>query len=149
MDFSSVIFITGILLLVALFVGWPLSSSRHVPAGRFDAQRSGLLAERDRILEAIADLDSDQLIGKLDPDNYQAQRDRLVAQGAEVLRRLEPETAGDSPSPKSSPASDDPVEALIAARRQAREKPESSFCGSCGKPVYPTDKFCANCGAAT
>lgn len=150
MDLSSIIFITAMLLLVMLFVVWPLSSPRRKADGRSDPRLSGLLAEHDRILDALSDLDNDQLIGKLDPATYADQRARLVSKGAEVLRLLE--SASETGSLPEAPqpavkALDDPLEAMIANRRSLRNEPGHSFCGNCGKPVYPSDKFCANCGA--
>ncbi|MDH3944156.1 MAG: zinc ribbon domain-containing protein [Anaerolineae bacterium] len=149
MDFSSIIFITGILLLVVLFVGWPLSSQGRMAGRILDPRVSGLMAERDRILDALADLDNDQLMGKLDPVNYKTQRAQLVEQGAEILHSLEPIQTGKGDKPSSTPdraSTDDPIEAMIAKRRQARQKTGEEFCGNCGEPVLTDDKFCANCG---
>jgi len=118
MDLGSVFLILALLLLVATFIARPffekanLSPERITPAQQADHGRSALLAERDRLLNALQELDFDYTLGKIPQEDYPAQRAALLQQGADVLRRLDtmqPEAqAGDAEAR---------LEAAIAARR--------------------------------
>ncbi len=56
---------------------------------QLDHQRSALLAERDRVLTALQDLDFDNALGKVPVEIYREQRGLLLQTGASVLRRLD------------------------------------------------------------
>ncbi len=118
MDLGSLFLILALLLLVAAFIGRPLFEKTRLapetatPAQQADHERSALLAERDRLLNALQELDFDYALGKIPQEDYPAQRAALLQQGADVLRRLDamqPETqSGDAEAR---------LEAAIAARR--------------------------------
>jgi len=80
-------------MLVALFISRPLlareGSSSNVVIDQVDHESSFLLAERDRILNALQELDFDFALGKIPEETYRLQRLILVMRGAEVLRRLD------------------------------------------------------------
>jgi ribosomal protein L32 len=136
MDLGSLFLSLALLILVAAFVARPLidqhgNSNDSAPADE-------LVARREAVLIELRDLDFDHGTGKVNDDDYTAQRARLVANGAEVLRRL---AAVKSATP------DDDLEKMIAARRQARQTaPGAKFCPNCGEPLRSGDKFCAACG---
>jgi rubrerythrin len=120
MDIGSMFLILALLVLVALFVGRPLfdkdavhvARQEDVQAKAIDHDRSSLLAERDRILNALQELDFDHALGKIPEEDYPEQRQRLVESGADVLRRLDawqPQSAG--------VAAEARLEAAVAARR--------------------------------
>jgi hypothetical protein len=71
-----------------------------------------LLAERERAIQALQELEFDYELGKIPPEDYPALRKQLLARGAEVLRKLD---AYEEQRPASS---DDDLEAMIAARRE-------------------------------
>lgn len=117
MDLGSIFLILALLLMVALYVSRPLLER----AARLERQshvaeehtRSALLAERDRILNALQELDFDYALGKIPEEDYPLQRKALLIKGAEVLKQLDamqPHQAGDE-SPE------DRLEAAIARRR--------------------------------
>ena len=93
MDIGSIFLILALLILVALFVGRPLiEKERPEEAPQIktvDHERSALLAERDRILNALQELDFDYTLGKIPEEDYPTQRMRLVQMGADVLRKLD------------------------------------------------------------
>lgn len=153
MDIGSLLLALALLILVAAFVARPLIDKRGHSNGPAPADE--LVARREAVLIELRDLDFDHGTGKVNDDDYAAQRARFVANGAEVLRQLaalkppSPARAGESGSDgsQSRPEADDDLEKLIAARRQVRKPvPGGKFCPNCGNPVHPGDKFCAACG---
>jgi hypothetical protein len=122
MDLGSVLLILALLVLVAIFVGRPIlekksqASQMAQPENEAEHERSSLLAERDRLLNALQELDFDFALGKIPQEDYPVQRQALLQQGADVLRRLdaiqvEPNSAGEFVTAEAR------MEAAIAARR--------------------------------
>lgn len=175
MDLGAILLIVALALLVGWFVARPFLE-RGAPAQLVeearaeqadDHTRSALLAERDRLLNALQELDFDNAVGKIPPDDYPVQRAALLQSGADVLRRLdeleqsapygsaedrvEAEVAArraDAVERKRLPAADqDDLEALIASRRRARKEKAAGFCPRCGRPIQKSDRFCSSCGA--
>jgi len=138
MDFGSILLIAALLLVVVAYILQPLRAKRVSSISRNEIALSPLLAERERILDALAELDFDHELGKVPADIYPLQRDRLMQRGAEVLRQLD----------DYEMSSDDPLEAIIAARRKS-QKPsgKKGLCPQCGKKVKAKDQFCVSCGA--
>ncbi len=172
MDLGSILVIIAIVLLVALFVGQPLMDTRKekelVPtlktASEKDHLRSSLLAERDRLLTALQELDFDNALGKIPEQDFPVQRAILMQKGSDVLRQLdelEParsnaqisaedrlEAAIEARRADSAGASQslDDVELAIAARRRVRLDKSAGFCPKCGNPLQTSDSFCSKCG---
>jgi len=149
MDVNSILFILTLLILVILYVSQPLSARRSINVTSTEREVSSLLAERERILEALTELDFDNSMGKVPEENYPTQRARLVQQGAGVLRQLDSYRqvdAGSQPDLSELEKSSDELEAMIAKRRKARTKKPGDFCHNCSNPIDPKDRFCANCG---
>lgn len=155
MDIGSFFIIVALLIPVIGFILYPLREAPTLSereGGRF----SSLLEERERILEALAELDFDNELGKIPEDLYPLQRAHLLEKGAAVLRQLDelqPESevpAGDKLEnmiAARKAAAGDPLEEKIADRKQAGEKPaKGSFCPECGGRIEPGDKFCVSCG---
>jgi hypothetical protein len=161
MELASVFLLIIVFLLVALYVAFPFV--RRVRGERgVDQALSALLAERDRVLTALQELDFDNTLGKIPVEEYPAQRAALVQRGAEILRQLD-ERPGAVPNRRAEPveavskgtapktpapaaASDDDLEDLIAKRRSKRNGKTGGFCPQCGKPVLLSDQFCPKCG---
>lgn len=151
MDLGSILLILALAAMVVAYVARPLLEDHSQGVSEREHTLSALMAERERLLEALLELDFDHTLGKIPVDVYPEQRQNLVERSARVLHQLDellPET-----SPLTS-ESDDPLEALIAQRRAKRgAAPESAksaagFCHACGKPLQPGDQFCAACGAS-
>lgn len=182
MDFGSLFLILALLVLVGLFVSRPFFEKETVPAARIERQedheRSALLAERDRILNALQEMDFDYDLRKIPEEDYAVQRALMLQRGAEVLRRLDaiqPEVTGGSAEERieaaiaarrtvAAPASvapngrkqtvavaapDDAIEAMLSDRRRVRQEKAAGFCPQCGGPVQKSDRFCPKCGAKT
>ena len=170
MDIGSLLLILALLIPVVLFIARPFMEKQSTAVTAEEHDYSALLAERDRILDALQELDFDYTLGKIPAADYEAQRARLMRGGAEVLRQIDEaegrtgeqasadarleEAIAARKSAAQAPAADadDDIEALIAARRRAKtasgESKGAGFCPQCGTAVYEGDRFCPKCGYA-
>jgi len=174
MDLGSIMLILALAVGVGIFISLPLT--RHKPneklvvdqkkADSLDHERSMLLAERDRILSAVQELDFDNALGKIPAEDFPTQRLAMMARGADVLRRLDeiqPEprhngkrsaedrledavAARRADQRRTSANGADDLEMAIASRRRERDEKSSGFCPKCGSPVLNSDVFCSRCG---
>lgn len=175
MDLGAFFLLFLVFVVVVLFIAWPFVKQLRVNE-ESGYEFSSLLAERDRVLNAIQELDFDNSLGKIPADEYPVQRASLLQRGAEILRQLdalspipslvkEKSDGGEEPTQRhleeakstheSEPSpeqvrliTDDDLEELIAKRRSARKGRVSGFCPKCGKPIMQSDQFCPSCGQA-
>jgi hypothetical protein len=153
------LFLLVILLgLIVFFVTRPFFKRRRVRAVESDQEMSSLLAERERLLTALQELDFDQSLGKIPAEDYPTQRALLIQKGVEVLRRLDSLSAQAvkkdtgmahglmNDSKPRAKMTDDDLENLLAKRRNIRKDKAAGFCPKCGKPVLLSDAFCPACG---
>ena len=179
MDLGAVLLIFSVLILVVIFVSRPLLLAQEDQAEASyspdqDHQRSELLADYERAISALQELDFDHALGKIPEDEYPDQRAELLASGAEALKKLDALKA-EAPtadiearmeaaiaarradmavagsqvgklSPSPAAAGEDPIEALVSARRRNRQEKSGGFCPRCGRPVLISDRFCPHCG---
>jgi len=163
MQIVSILFTLGILVFVGLYLYAPFLERRARRVTETEHEISALLAERERALNALQELDFDFKLDKVPEEDYPTQRARLLEKGADILRRLDEinpgstqvntetskERAAASRRKKTaSSRSDDEIESMIAARRKGRKTKSAGFCPKCGKPVMASDKFCPSCGKA-
>ena len=117
MEIGSLFVILALLILVGLFVSRPFFEKKTVFVDNFNTplghEESALLAERDRVLNSLQELDFDAALGKIPQEDYPVQRKILLQQGAVILRRLD-EIQGETSAGKSV---EDRIEAVIASRR--------------------------------
>jgi hypothetical protein len=170
MDIASILIILALVVLVLLFISQPFFSgkpvSKKTEKNSQEQQHSALLAERDRILTALQELEFDQALGKIPAEDYPAERSGLLMAGAEIYRKLDEmeQTASaisaeerleaavasrraDAAVQKAgAPGRPDDLEAMIAARRGRQSEKAAGFCPACGAPVQKSDKFCPRCG---
>jgi NADH pyrophosphatase NudC (nudix superfamily) len=122
MEIGSIFLILALLLLVSLFVGRPFLENqetlvKETPIEELEHDRSSLLAERDRLITALRELDFDYQLGKVPEEDYPNQRAFLMQQGVEVLRQLDTLQTSEENS-----FIDEQLEAAIAARRLHSQK---------------------------
>ena len=169
MDIGSILLILAAALLAGVFISRPFFdrklAAQPMLVRKVEEQehlRSTLMAERDRILTALQELDFDFAVGKIPTEDYPVQRAALLQKGADVLReldggaapvqsaetRLEAAVAARRADARLRPAGgDDDLEQLIAARRRERQEKAVGFCPRCGAALQKSDRFCAKCGA--
>jgi hypothetical protein len=168
MEIGAIFLLLAVVLLVTLFVARPFIENRRMTAvSSAEHELSALMAERDRLITSLQELDFDHTLGKIPAEDYPNMRAGLMQQAADVLRKLDgfqPQASAPSDAESrieaviatrradaavqksAAPVSDDDLEALIAARKSARKEKSAGFCPKCGKPVLHSDRFCPHCG---
>lgn len=166
MTIGSILLGSALLLLVGLYVAQPLlkpEKRRRIRRTRHEA----LVTQKEAVLTEIKALEFDYETGKLLEDDYNRNREALVAEATLVLQELDEleekrTPAGPVPAPvQSAGVRDADIEAAIALRRVRPSKEEmkpaviaagsgkngkTHFCPQCGRQVDPDDKFCVECG---
>lgn len=161
MDIGSIFLILALFILTSLYIGRPLYDRTATRSTAISSELSALLAERDRVLNALSELDFDHALGKIPAEDYPVRRKELAQRGATILRQLDEQggalaSDSDSTSKRLQDATlaaetaspDDDLEALIANRRRERQEKPGGFCHQCGGPVVQSDRFCPKCGVA-
>lgn len=166
MDIGSLFLILSLFILAALYISRPFLVQTTRPLSLEEQQLSHLLAEQERLINALQELDFDYSLGKIPEADYPIHRSGIVAQAAETMRGIDEvrsAAGGDNQvrteaaiasrragkrAITTSAAPDDELEALIASRRRERSEKAGGFCPQCGKPIQLSDKFCPRCGAS-
>lgn len=165
MDIGSILFLIGVFILVTLYITRPFLVRRASFVSQVEQTKSSLLAEKERLLSALQELDFDFSLGKIPEEDYPTQRQNLLNSTIQVLKqldRLNQEASSGNEAQRIEQAlvnhglgrravmtdapPDDELEALIAARRRDRIEKAAGFCPQCGKPVQQSDRFCPKCG---
>jgi NADH pyrophosphatase NudC (nudix superfamily) len=169
MELGAFFLVLAVGLLVGLYVAQPLFERRGRRLVAEAHETSALMAERDRVVNALQELDFDFNLNKIPAEDYPIQRAELLKKGADVLKQLDALTPNSHPASHAEAAADriesavaarradlssaqavarddDDVEALIASRRKMRKEKSGGFCPRCGKPVLVSDRFCPHCG---
>jgi rubrerythrin len=95
MDIAALFFTLAIFVLVALYLYAPLARRYARPVTEEEHELSALMAERDRVINALQELDFDFKLGKIPSEDYPAQRTNLLQKGANVLRKIDELTQAD------------------------------------------------------
>jgi len=172
MDINALFFTLAILVLVGMYLYTPLVEGRARRVTEEEHELSTLLAERDRLLNSLQELDFDFKLGKIPSEDYPLQRANLLQKGADILRKMDELTTDNSAldtdarieraiterrsdsvpvegaSDTKRGVTDDDLESMIAARHRTRKEKSAGFCPNCGKPVWVSDRFCSACGKA-
>ena len=142
MDIGSIFLILAVLLLVAWYVARPFIEGKSSVVTKESQELSHLLAEQDRVLTALQELEFDFQLGKIPAEDYPAQRELMLHHGAETLRQIDVLQAQISPMPVSRQAPavqtpEDRIEAAVAARRMVAQGVSSGQGG--GAVSHPDD----------
>jgi hypothetical protein len=174
MDIGAIFFTMALITLVGMYVGQPFIQQRGRRNSQDDHEVSALMAEYDRAVNSLQELDFDNSLGKIPEEDYPLQRAELLAQGADLLRKLDILTPSESPRGRggrdaesrmeaavasrradsstnraAAAVDDDDLESMIASRRKSHKEKSAGFCPKCGKPIMVSDRFCPSCGKAT
>ena len=113
MDLGTVFLLLILFGMVVFFVGRPFIESRRIrEATAEEHELSSLLAERDRLITALQELDFDHTLGKIPAEDYPVMRADLLQRAAVALRKLDTFQAG-----AVGQDAQERVEAAVAARR--------------------------------
>jgi len=127
MELGAIFLILAVLILIGMYLYAPFMSRERSVATIETHEVSSLMAERDRVINALQELDFDFKLGKIPAEDYPSQRASLLQKGAEILKRLD--ELAPSPSPTlGSPTGvlregaraegvEDRIEKAVAARR--------------------------------
>lgn len=169
MEIGSIFLVLAVILGVGVYVAQPFLERRGRRTTVEAHETSALLAERDRIINALQELDFDFSLKKIPAEDYPIQRAELLQKGSGILQKLDALTPisypastkglatnqiesavaarrADMSTEPASPRDDQDVEALISTRRKGRKEKSGGFCPRCGKPVLVSDRFCPHCG---
>jgi hypothetical protein len=157
MDIGSIFLILTLAVVVVIFIarsflepGVEKQKLYAVPAAQEKEHLwSELLAERDRLLSSIEELDADYGLGKITEEDYRDQREALLKAGADVLRQIDVvklERTRSTQGREITGPQDDELENLISARKSKVAQSNTSFCPQCGNILTPDDIFCTKCG---
>jgi hypothetical protein len=174
MELTAIFFSLAILILVSIYLYAPFMERRARRVTEEEHELSALMAERDRVINSLQELDFDFKLGKIPEDDYPVQRSSLLQKGADILRKIDslaPNGTGGEGRIRAGAqgdvekrieqaiaarradaalarvaVTDDDLESMISARRKGRTNKSAGFCPRCGKPVMVTDRFCPSCG---
>ena len=131
----EVLMIVLMVFAATIAVGYPLvNPARYRAAGAADGQEphEKLWAARNRVYDALRDLELDHATSKLSDADYQSLRTRYELKAAAILQQLD---ALESAQAKRA--------AQATGRRQAAQP----LCRHCHARCEPGDHYCQTCGA--
>jgi len=167
MELGSIFLVLAVIVIIGIYLYAPFTTRTRRALLNESHDVSTLKAERDRVINALQELDFDFNLGKIPAGEYPDQRALLLQKGADILRkldelapvsssalnaeaRIEKATAAGRADAATTPGtfetSDDDVESMLSARRKQHKNNSAGFCPKCGKPVLVSDKFCPSCG---
>lgn len=129
MELGAIFLILAVLILIGMYLYAPFMSRGRNAATIETHEISSLMAERDRVINALQELDFDFNLGKIPAEDYPTQRASLLQKGAEILRKLDEfaPTPNLTPSPfaghprgapkRRGESVEDRIEKAVAARR--------------------------------
>jgi hypothetical protein len=165
MQTAAILLTLGVIILVGLYLYAPFLERQSRRITEEEHELSSLMAERDRAIDSLQELDFDFALGKIPEGEYPAQRTELLQKGADILRKIDSHTPKADPaqdaesrlekaiaarraktSSKESETTDDDIESMIIERRKSHKEKSAGFCPNCGKPIMASDRFCPSCG---
>ena len=81
MEIGSIFLILALFILVALFVARPFFENKSVSVTEKEQEISSLMAEHDRVLGALQELDFDHYMGKIPEEDCTGCQLRVHAEG--------------------------------------------------------------------
>ena len=147
MTFGSILIVLLIFILSGYYIIRPFLVKSELTGRSSSSIYDSLSAERERLLLAIEELDLELDLNKISSREHSRNRDILLAEAAEVLRKLDKHKKSGK-GKKSTPvkAEPDDLEKMINDRKKQLKAEKSLSCSHCGKTVKDNDQFCSHCG---
>lgn len=166
MDIGAIFLLLAVLILMVMFISVPFMKKQRKMYNE-EHEISSLLAENERILNALQELDFDNKLGKIPSEDYPAMRNGLMRKGVSILQQLDEynQTNSGQDAEKfieetiaarrvdssrnaivDNPDADEELEAMIARRKNSQKSKSAGFCPKCGNPILVSDVFCPKCG---
>ncbi len=149
MDIVAIFLTLAVLILVGAYLYAPFLRGYGKRVTDEERELSALLAERERMLDSLQELDFDFKLGKIPEGEYPSQRMSLLQKGADILRKIDALSAEhpqEAAKTVGNELTDAQIESMISMRRAKQKGKFDGFCPNCGKPVMADDKFCPSCG---
>src|SRR5512144_2250108 len=89
MELTAIFFSLAVLILVGMYLYSPFMERRARRVTEEEHELSALMAERDRVINSLQELDFDFKLGKVPEEDYPAQRASLLQRGADILRKID------------------------------------------------------------
>ena len=89
MELTAIFFSLAVLILVGIYLYAPFMERRARRVTEEEHELSALMAERDRVINSLQELDFDFKLGKIPEDDYPVQRSSLLQKGADILRKID------------------------------------------------------------
>jgi hypothetical protein len=148
MTMTSLFIVLLIFILSGIFIMRPFFVKSDFSGRSSSSIHDSLIAERERLLSAIEELDLELELTKISAEEHSRNRDLLLAEAAEVIKKLDKKKKTGKKK-KHTPAleeSVDDLEKMITARRKEIQKEKTRSCPACGEGIKQGDQFCSNCG---
>jgi len=142
MELAPLLVILGLAAVTVAYIARPLVEGRSREPDVRERRLSALRAEQDQLLDLLHELEMDYAMGKIEPEDFRAQRAARVHQGAALLRELDELRAAAPAAALPAALKDDDLERRVAQLRRTA----GGFCGRCGNPLVLEDLFCSRCG---
>src|SRR5512133_4186386 len=89
MELTAIFFSLAVLVLVGIYLYAPFMERRARRVTEEEHELSALMAERDRVINSLQELDFDFKLGKIPEEDYPTQRAILLQKGADILRQID------------------------------------------------------------
>ena len=149
MTFGSILIVLLIFILSGYYIIRPFLVKSELTGRSSSSIYDSLSAERERLLLAIEELDLELDLSKISSREHSRNRDILLAEAAEVLRKLDKyKKSGKGKKATPVKAEPDDLEKMINDRKKQLKAEKSRSCSHCGKTIKDNDQFCSHCGEA-
>lgn len=151
MELGSLLIVIFIFFLTGWFILRPFFVIDKKEGRAGTTVRDALEAEKERILQAIEEIDLEFDLKKISSAEFDRNRAALMAEAAGVIKELD-KYQKSSPKTKVKQAEpvreEDDLEKMIAERRKELKSAQSQKCPHCGNVIEKGSQFCSHCGGA-
>lgn len=150
MEIGSLIIVLLLFFLSGLFVLRPFLVKTESRGRAGTTVRDSLVAEKERLLQAIEEIDLEFELEKISSAEHNRSRDLLMVEAAGILNELDklPKSKSGKKVQAVPVQSEDILEKMIADRRKQLKSEQSVKCPHCDEPVEKGAQFCSHCGGA-